>query len=366
MDDERRRLESLNPEPDGGAAWAASDAARRAYDRAASRLDPSAGLEPHPSRMKPWLIAAPAVAVLLAIGLPLLFLRGGEPVRPVATQPTTTTAPPTTTAAVPARTEWMFQGPVLDKQGLGPQLCSYLLESLPPQCEGVPVIGLDWADIPWAESAGDTTWAEVRLVGYFDGEAFTLSRPPAEPEPQSGPDEDPFATPCPEPAGGWVMTDPALATQEAFEAAQRYAASQPDYVALWIDYLVEPSEDSDLGPAGFVLNARFTGDPAGHEAALREIYGGPLCVTRAATRVTEAELLAIQEQVHLALSTPEAEAAGIYAGPGPSTAVDSLRQVVTATVFAVVDEAAAQAWLDARWGPGLVEVHGMLQRFADG
>ena len=78
-----------------------------------------------------------------------------------------------------------------------------------------------------------------------------------------------------------MVTDPALATQEAFEAARVYAEAQPDYAALWIDYLVEPTEEVDLGPATFVLNVRFTGNLAGHEAALREIYGGPLCVTTA-------------------------------------------------------------------------------------
>lgn len=367
MDDDRRRLESLNPEPEGGAGWAASEAGRRAYERAASRLDPSASLEPHRSGVNPWAVALPAVAVLLAIGLPLLLLRGGEPGKPVATvattAPTTTEAP--TTTAVVGLTEWVFQGPVLDKEGVGPQVCMAVEESLPPQCQGMPVNGLDWADLPWAESAGDTTWAEARLVGTFDGETFTLTRQPAEPEPVIYPDEDPFATPCPEPDGGWVVTDPALATQEAFEAAQRYAEAQGDYSALWIDYLVEPSEEGDLGPATFVLNVRFTGNVAGHEAALREIYGGPLCVTLAATQVTEAELRSIQEQVHLGLDTPEAVAAGIYAEHGQTTGVDTLRGVVVATVFVVIDDAYAQAWLDAKWGPGLVEVSGMLQRLEE-
>jgi hypothetical protein len=278
---------------------------------------------------------------------------------------TTTTAPPITTTVVPGLTEWVTDGFVLDKEGVGPQLCMAVAESLPPQCQGLPVIGLDWADIPWAESAGDTTWAEARLVGTFDGEAFTLTRPPAAWEPPANPEEDPFATPCPEPDGGWVVTDAALATDAAFEAARRYAEAQPDYAALWIDNLVEPSEEVVPGPATFVLNVRFTGDPGGHEAALREIYGGPLCVTTGAL-VTAAELRSIQEQVNLGLDTPEAVAAGIYAGHGQTTGADELRGVVVATVFVVIDDARAQAWLDAKWGPGLVEVSGMLQRLEDG
>jgi hypothetical protein len=362
MDDDRRDLGALNPEPDDGAGWPGTEAGRRTRSRVEARLD-AATLEPAaapPSRLRlAVMIGAPALAVLLGVGLPVLLLRSGEPDRPVIVT-RTTALPITSTTAVPALTEWVFQGPVLDKQGVGPQLCMAVAESLPPQCQGMPVIGLDWADIPWAESAGDTTWAEARLVGTFDGENFTLTRAPAEPEPVIAPEEDPFATPCPEPDGGWVVTDPDLATMEAFEAARRYADAQPDYAALWIDYLVEPSEEVDLGPATFVLNVRFTGNLAGHEAALREIYGGPLCVTLASAQVTEAELRSIQEQVHLGLDTPEAVAAGIYAGHGQGTGVDTLRGVVVATVFVVLDDAAAQAWLDAKWGPGLVEVSGML------
>jgi hypothetical protein len=361
MDDDRRNLGALNPEPDGGAGWPGTEAGRRTRSRVEARLD-AATLEPAaapPSRLRlAVMIGAPALAVLLGVGLPVLLLRSGEPDRPVIVTKTTA-LPITSTTAVPALTEWVFQGPVLDKQGVGPQLCMAVAESLPPQCQGMPVIGLDWADIPWAESVGDTTWAEARLVGTFDGETFTLTRQPAEPESVSYPDEDPFATPCPEPNGGWVVTDPALATQEAFEEARRYAEAQADYAALWIDSLVEPSAEFSVNPPTFVLNVRFTGDPAGHEAALRAIYGGPLCVTTGAP-ATEAELRSIQEQVHLALDTPEAVAAGIYAGHGQTTGVDTVRGVVVATVFVVIDDAAAQAWVDAKWGPGLVEVHGML------
>ena len=378
MNKDDRNLDGLNPEPEGGAGWPGTDSGRRARARLDSRLD-AAGLEPAPapaSRLRlALMIGAPALVVLLAVGLPLLLLRGGASrdttSGPAATAPSTTAAPTTTepttttTVALVADAEYEFNGMVLDKAGVGPQLCMAVEESLPPQCQGMPVIGLDWADVPWAESAGDTTWAEARLVGYFDGETFTLSRPPAVLEPQSRPDEDPFATPCPEPPGGWMVTNAALATQEAFEAARGYAEAQADYAALWIDYLVEPSEAEGLSPATFVLNVRFTGNLAGHEAALREIYGGPLCVT-AGAQVTEAELRSIQEQVHLALNTPEAVAVGIYAGYGQTTGVDTLRGVVVATVFVVIDDARAQAWLDARWGPGLVEVHGMLQPFSGG
>ncbi|HUU62062.1 MAG TPA: hypothetical protein VMX37_06730 [Acidimicrobiia bacterium] len=371
MKEDRRRLGALNPEPEGGAGWPDTDAGRRARAQVDARLDSTAlDLQPAPApRMRlALMIGAPALVILLAVGLPLLFLRGRDTLdlpMPLATtvpQASTITSEPaaTTTAAVGAA-EWVFQGPVLDKQGVGPQLCSYMLDSLPPQCQGVPVAGFDWADIPWAESAGDTTWAEARLVGTFDGETFTLTRPPAEPEPAEAIDEDYFVTPCPEPPGGWVVTDPVLATEEAFEAARMYAEAQADYSALWIDYLVDPSEGIDLGPATFVLNVQFTGDLAGHEAALRAMYGGPLCVTQGIR--SQAELEAILPGIEVALNSAEARAAGIF-GPVSGYAADTLRGVVVAQVFLVTE--GGQAWADQRWGAGLVEVHGMLVPYTAG
>ena len=88
MDDDRRDLGALNPEPDGGAGWPGTDAGRRARARVEARLD-AATLEPAaapPSRLRlALMIGAPALAVLLAVGLPVLLLRGGAPGDPAAT-----------------------------------------------------------------------------------------------------------------------------------------------------------------------------------------------------------------------------------------------------------------------------------------
>ena len=75
-------LGALNPEPDGGAGWPGTEAGRRTRARVEARLD-AATLDPAPappSRLRlALMIGAPALAVLLAVGLPLLLLRGGEP-----------------------------------------------------------------------------------------------------------------------------------------------------------------------------------------------------------------------------------------------------------------------------------------------
>lgn len=56
---------------------------------------------------------------------------------------------------------------VLDR-GTGPEVCQEVNTSLPPQCGGPSLVGLDWVGIPWSESAQGVTWAtmyiEVRIV----------------------------------------------------------------------------------------------------------------------------------------------------------------------------------------------------------
>ena len=62
MNEDRRRLESLNPEPDGGRGFADTDAGRRTRARVAARLETATlGLEPAPPsrRRSAWLLAAP-------------------------------------------------------------------------------------------------------------------------------------------------------------------------------------------------------------------------------------------------------------------------------------------------------------------
>ena len=153
-----------------------------------------------------------------------------------------------------------------------------------------------------------------------------------------------------------MVTDASRATQEAFDAVQAYALTQPEYAGLWIDQLQDPVGESGFDVASFVLNVTFTGDPARHEAALREIYGGPLCVSGAER--SAAELDEIRAGLPVVLASAEAEAAGIYASGGASYGTDVTRNVVVATVFAVTGD--GQAWLDARYGAGAVVLSSML------
>ena len=93
-----------------------------------------------------------------------------------------------------------------------------------------------------------------------------------------------------------------------------------------------------------MLNARFSGDLAAHEARLRAVWGGALCVSPAAR--STADLHRVQDE----LSTL----------PGLlSAGVDTLTNQVVAEVYVATD--ARQQELDTRYGPGVVKLTGLLE-----
>jgi hypothetical protein len=187
---------------------------------------------------------------------------------------------------------------VLEDPGHGPQMClGGVLESLPPQCGGPDVIGFDWADVDGEESGNGTTWGTFALTGTWDGDALTLTEPPGEPERlDPGPPEDPFATPCDPPPGGWAVVDSSVATEEDMQAAIDYARAQPSHAGAWLDSLLDVAEERPFDAAEVVLDLRFTEDVDRHERAVRELWGGPLCVVEG--EHTLAELRAVQRRLH--------------------------------------------------------------------
>ncbi|MGW4930408.1 hypothetical protein ACWEOH_14755 [Agromyces sp. NPDC004153] len=63
----------------------------------------------------------------------------------------------------------------------GPRLCAGMIaDSLPPQCTGPAIVGWDWDAVEGENAAADTTWGEYRMQGTWDGDAFTLDRPPVQ------------------------------------------------------------------------------------------------------------------------------------------------------------------------------------------
>jgi hypothetical protein len=264
-------------------------------------------------------------------------------------------APATTTTSVPQRDprqRYETTVTVLSDGFHGPQLCAGLIEtSLPPQCGGPPVAGLDWAAVPTKESLHGTTWASVRLVGTFDGVTFTLTEPPTVPGPvTAGPSPPPpITSACPAPAGGWRVVDPSKVSAAQWEATLQYINGLPDGAGIWVDQSINPAGPEN-DPTKQVLNVAFSGDLAGHERDIRARWGGPLCVTHHSR--TSAELQALQSKLTIGLLEAEGN---YYFG----SAVDEMTGVLVAQVLIADD--VARAWAEEHFGAGIVRLEGALK-----
>jgi hypothetical protein len=137
--------------------------------------------------------------------------------------------------------ELVGYGVVLESPNAGPQLClGLLLESNPPQGGGPAVVNWDWAEVSGYQSLHGTTWGDYKLTGVYDGDTFTMTRPPVSgrlPEDDAtGPAApDGLATPCPEPPGGWRVVDRSRATYESMERTFEAARSLEGYAGSWMD-----------------------------------------------------------------------------------------------------------------------------------
>ncbi|GAB6983508.1 hypothetical protein [Nocardioides pyridinolyticus] len=244
---------------------------------------------------------------------------------------------------------------VLDDGG-GAELClGGVATSLPPQCGGPPLVGWDWS-----EHAGDfedvrgVRWGEFVVTGAFDGTSMTPAAVvPAAAwtgEHDDSGDHD-FTTPCEEPEGGWVV-DAGRTSQGDQDRAFGTARRLRDYAYSFIDTSPdgrspeEMDQDAlagDLDASRWIVNVRVTGDPAAAQDALREVWGGGLCVLGA--QHTDAELGRIQQEVHDLL-------------PGTLSSGRGLDQVEVGVVF---DDGTIQAWVDQQYGTGTVVVGSALE-----
>lgn len=302
-------------------------------------------------RRTPMTRTAVALAALLALSTPLALaacsteeqMRAVDPAGDTPAPSTSTAEPGELPTAVPAA-----QGPVTTNglvtvldDGDGPELCTFVAESLPPQCEGTPMTSWDWAAHPEHEDQSGTKWGSFSLTGTFDGTTFAVTEaiPAALYDPMSQAPEPELTTPCEPPADGWGVIDPAKVTQEAMDATFAAASALPGYAGAFIDQPEDPAAAND--PAAIIINVAVTKDVAGAEARLRETWGGALCVSEAA--YTEAELndLAMELQK--------------LPGVTSSSAADDVVEIGV-----LFDDGSLQDWADATYGAGRVEITSTL------
>ena len=301
--------------------------------------------------------------LLLAGGLLLVLVAAGCGSNDSGSAGGDSDPPPVTMPTVDPAQLLEGSGTVLD-DGSGPQLClGGVAESLPPQCGGIPLAGWDWGAVEGEESAAGTTWGDFQVVGTYDGEVFTVTDAgPFDPAAVSDGGDRDFVTLCPVPAGGWAADDPGRASDEAFGAGATIAQDLPGYVTLWVDYAEDlpPEELEERAMAGDpvlqIMNVVVTDDVDGAEAAIREAWGGALCVTQREGR-TEAELMAIREEAerfigeNLGLETTWSQGGDVG---------------LAAEVGVVVDPGGAgQVALDSRYGSGMVTLYPALRPVED-
>ncbi|WP_110182167.1 hypothetical protein [Nocardioides solisilvae] len=285
---------------------------------------------------------APVVAPVAALLVALLALTACGADDPVADDPTPS-APTSPTAVPAAEGEVTTLGPVLVlDQGDQPVAClGGAAESLPPQCEGTRLEGWEWEEHPEHESTGGVRWGDFALTGTWDGTVLEVTEAvPAAGYDGEWPGDETPGTPCPEPAGGWQVEDPARTSGATLDEVLRRAGQLPGYAEAWLDTndITKPEET--------VVNVRVTQDVARAEKTLRRTWGGPLCVQEA--RFTEDELVA--------LTTDLQELPGVLDS-------SAFGDVVALTVLH--DDGSIQAWVDAEHGDGRIEVRPVLVPVTD-
>lgn len=289
-------------------------------------------LEPRMSSVRSMLVVVlPLVLLLAACG-------AGDP---GAVGPTTNASEAPTFAALAQEQLYEVDATVVDAAD-GPMIClgaMRLILTPTPQCGTVQIANWDWGAVEGEESLRGTTWGAYHVVGTFDGEVFTV----AEVGPFEKVDEPGtynYEDPCPEPDGGWIVPDPEHNTQEDTRRAHAHAMSQPDYVISWNDHLDE--ELQEFSPVVFV--AVFTGDAERHEAEIRQVWNGPLCVVERDVP-TARRLASIRKDVEARLPDLGLQLLGSGTGGFPPT-----------VYIEVVADAGgrAQALVDEEYWPGIV------------
>jgi hypothetical protein len=202
-----------------------------------------------------------------------------------------------------------------------------MADSLPPQCGGPDIKGWNWDAVADKESVNGTTWADVTVVGTFDGSTFTLTEPPSAIGKRPVEETPDFSPACSEPEG-----DP-TADRNTFHEPEH-----PDLVAVWVsthqktfNVLVRP------GAAEAVRNE------------IRTYFAGLLCIVER-DLPSQATLRALQDRiVEESKNSPLGGVFGAYS--------DGRRGVVV--VQCALADDVSKAWAVEHWGDN-VDLRGAL------
>ncbi|HEX5858223.1 MAG TPA: hypothetical protein VFY91_08960 [Microbacterium sp.] len=158
----------------------------------------------------------------------------------------------------PPAGEVVAQGTVMDVGGEVELCLGPIMESYPPQCDGIPMDIWSWDNIEGSETSGDATWGAYAVQGTYDGEAFSVTQPPVMLALY-----DPM--PFPDPTGGEPGgTDEATLAQIQEElpgllGAHHLASyTENGYVwadVVWDDGTLQDAADADYGDGVVVIRS---------------------------------------------------------------------------------------------------------------
>lgn len=231
-------------------------------------------------RRRQTLAAGTATAAVALVAVGAVFLQTGTPTGqstyvdavPGATQSEEVLSEqPSSPSVEPGRQLVAGQVTLLRKDAKSPvMMCTAVMESAPPQCEGPTVTGeIDWEKIEASKyaEAPEFRIADAWVVGHFDStkQTFTLTQQPTleQPKGAAAVDEDPFDFPqlCEDPLAGAKKGG-----RNDRDALVRKAEALPGYVDLWV------SDGSNA------FNVVVRQDAEGAFKSLREVWQGELCV----------------------------------------------------------------------------------------
>ncbi|WP_297746143.1 hypothetical protein [uncultured Tessaracoccus sp.] len=232
-------------------------------------------------RRRQTIAAGTATAAVALVAVGAVFLQTGTPTGPstyVDAVPGATQSEevlseqPSSPSTEPGQQLVAGQVTLLRKDAKSPvMMCTAVMQSAPPQCEGPTVTGeIDWEKIEASKyaEAPEFRIADAWVVGHFDStkQTFTLTQQPTLEQPKGAEpvdEEDPADVPqlCEDPLAGAKKGG-----RNDRDALVRKAEALPGYVDLWV------SDGSNA------FNVVVRQDAEGAFKSLREVWQGELCV----------------------------------------------------------------------------------------
>jgi hypothetical protein len=234
---------------------------------------------------------------------------------------------------------------VLDGKGGRPELCiAGVTDSGPAGCSGTAIRLTSW---PAKAKRG----VEYLVTGHLDGATLRVTsvhrwdEARDERRPDWGDCQNDYGTRCAPPRGGWRVLNPATTTAKQIDELEFEADELPGFTAFWWDFSRTPPGGRDNDPDFATANVLVDRDLAGARRALRQQWGGALCVTR--SRHSRAEQERIVEDLDQ-----------LPGRIGTSEKWDSVDLLV------VHDDGTLQRQVDERFGRGYVRITPALQKVA--